>query len=105
MKYLLLIATLMTNLAFASGSEEFSVLNIGAAKSGNYVFLDITPNQTVSNCVRKNQIRWELNNDIDKAMLSLAITAQTTGKKLRIAMTDDDCLGDAPRASVIYLLD
>jgi len=76
-KYLLLVVTFLSSFAYGSGTQEFSVVNIGVTRLGNYAFIDITPNQTVSNCNRKNQVRWELNTDADKAILSLAITAQT----------------------------
>ena len=104
MKYLLLITIFFSSVVFANGTEEFSIVNVGVVRSGNYAFIDITPNQSVSNCTRKNQIRWELNTDSDKAILSLAITGHTTGKKLLISLTDNDCLGDSPRPNVVYLL-
>ena len=103
-KLFILMCLISSSSVFASGAEKFSVVNVGVVRSGNYAFIDISPDQSVSNCTRKNQVRWELTSDADKAILSLAITAQTANKKLLISLTDDDCLGDSPRPNVVYLL-
>jgi len=94
----------MSGIVHSTGTQEFAVLNVGAVRSGGYAFIDISPDQSVSDCTRKNQLRWELVTDTDKAILSLAIAAQTTGKKMLISLLDGDCLGDAARPNVVYLL-
>ena len=104
MKYLILAALFIADISFADGTQEFTVVNVGVVRSAGYAFINITPDQSVSNCARKNQLRWELTTDADKAILSLVITAHSTDKKLKIALLDGDCLGDSARPNVVYIM-
>lgn len=51
----------------------------------------------MSTCSRHNQLRWEMTDSMSDAMLSIALTAHASGKKVKVGIADNDCLGDSPR--------
>jgi hypothetical protein len=104
MKYLFTVLALLASAAQATGTQDFELLDVSVVRSGGYAFINITPDQNVSDCPRKNQIRWELTTETDKALFSMALTAHTTGQKLRINLVDGDCLGDSARPNFASII-
>ncbi|TDF37390.1 hypothetical protein EYS14_14665 [Alteromonadaceae bacterium M269] len=104
MKYLFAALALMASAAQATGTQDFEVSELGIVRGSGYAFITIAPAQTISDCPRKDMIRWELSTEEDKAIFSMALTAQTTNQKLRVHMVDGDCLGDSGRPNITRLV-
>ena len=71
----------------AAGNETFTIDLVGCLSSG-ICFAGISPSATLTSCASKTQIRFNISQVGSQAQYSALLTAFTTGKKVRIALSD-----------------
>jgi|GEM_PF-2267681 len=105
MKKALLLILLVTFpfLVKADGlTEPLSILEVGTTKSaGGYVFVNVSPAESVSGCKTTTQIRFESDDNMAELWLSILLAAKVSGGKVKFYLQSNNCLGDGPRPTTI----
>ncbi len=100
-----LVLVVLSMQASASGNFTTSITEVGVTISGDYAYINISPAEDKSTCTNHSQVRFELDTDIKKSALSIALAAKMAEKKIRIWFSDGGCLGDSPRPSSITVVE
>lgn len=89
---ILILGILFASKSYSAGNETFTVDLVGCKPSG-LCFAGIKPNAVSTSCPSKSQIRFDITLPGSQALYSTLLTAFVSGKKIRVALTDN-CIDD-----------
>lgn len=68
-------------------------------------YINLVSPEAYTNCVNHTQVRWPLDSSGAQEALSIALTAQTTNKKLVVYLSQDLCNSGFPVPKYMSLTD
>lgn len=95
-------ALLFFNQSFAF-AERFDITIMGVDLNQQTFFVGVNTASTSSPCARKNEFKWRLADSGTKEIISLALTAKATNKKIEIG-TSSNCVADQATGSFMYVV-
>lgn len=96
MKYILgFMLFFFIDTATAYTEQDFTILAVGASNNTNSVFIDVEETALSTNCANKTHFKLSVLDQNADRFYSMALVAQTQGKKMRLGYEPGDCLSDA----------
>ena len=106
-RQVLMMMVLLPTVAYSAGQGVYSVTRVGCATTNGQCWLTLSPpvSTSINNCASGYEARFSLSDPGSKGVLSLALSAYTTGKRLEIYIQDGaSCLGSYPSAVYVSIV-
>jgi len=102
--FIFAIVSLVSVSVWSAGVEILTPYSVGSVIGGGLAYVNLKEPETISSCQNHGQIRWLLDTPGGKEALSVALTAQTTGKKIKVYLADSNCNGGFPVPTYLELV-
>lgn len=90
-----------SGIVFSAGSDFFNVEKVGCFNDGK-CFIGITPESDETACPNNSQVRFSIENLGANPQYSAALTAFSTGQRVKISI-NDQCIDGYPSFDWLYV--